>query len=62
MGLPAKRRLELIVESADAQSMVAALDANDFFHTIQEIGADDSLPLLALASVEQIDFLFDIEW
>jgi hypothetical protein len=62
MSLPAKRRMELIVERPDAQSVVAALDANDFFHTIQEIGADDSLPLLALAGIEQMNHLFDIEW
>ena len=62
MRLPAKRRLELIVERPDAQSVVAAMDANDFFHTVQEIGADDSLPLLALASLEQMNHLFDIEW
>jgi hypothetical protein len=62
MGLPAKRRLELILERPDAQSVTAALDANDFFHTIQEIGPDDSVPLLALASLEQVNHLFDIEW
>ena len=62
MGLPAKKRLELIVERPDAEAAVAALDANDFFHTVQEIGADDSLPLLALGSLEQINHLFDIEW
>ncbi|MGA2403745.1 MAG: DUF6178 family protein, partial [Syntrophobacteraceae bacterium] len=62
MRLPAKRRLELIVERPDAQSVVAALDANDFFYTVREIGADDSLPLLALASFEQMTLLFDIEW
>jgi len=62
MGIPAKRRLELIVERPDAQSVVAALDANDFFHTVQEIGADDSLPLLALAGLEQLNHLFDVDW
>ena len=62
MRLPAKRRLELLVERPDAQPVVAALDANDFFYTVQEIGADDSLPILALASFEQLSHLFDIEW
>ncbi|MDR3568009.1 MAG: DUF6178 family protein [Syntrophobacteraceae bacterium] len=62
MGLPAKRRLELILERPDAQSVTRALEANDFFHTIQEIGPDDSLSLLALASIEQVNHLFDIEW
>ncbi len=62
MGFPAKKRLELILDRPDAQSVTAAFDANDFFHTIQEIGADDCLPLLALASPEQVNHLFDIEW
>ncbi len=62
MSLPAKRRLRQIVERPDAQSVVAALDVNDFFHTVQEIGPDDSLPLLALASLDQMNHLFDIEW
>jgi len=62
MRLPAKRRVELIVGRPDAQTVLAAMDANDFFHTVQEIGADDSLPVLALASFEQLNHLFDIEW
>ena len=48
MNLPAKRRLKLIVDRPDAQSVAAALDANDFFHTVQEIGADDSCRFLPL--------------
>ncbi|MHC1727719.1 MAG: DUF6178 family protein [Syntrophobacteraceae bacterium] len=62
MRLPARRRLEMIMERPDAESVVAALDANDFFHSVVEIGPDDSLPMLALASTEQINHLFDIEW
>ncbi|MGC9196498.1 MAG: DUF6178 family protein [Syntrophobacteraceae bacterium] len=62
MGLPARKRMEVILESPDPQSVVAALDVNDFFHTIQEIGPDDSLPLLCLAGIEQLNHLFDIEW
>ncbi len=62
MRIPAKRRLELILESTDAERTMAALDVNDFFHFLQEIGPDDSLPMLALASVEQINHLFDIDW
>lgn len=62
MRLPAGRRLEAIMERADAESVVAALDVNDYFHTVVEIGPDDALPLLALASNDQINHLFDIEW
>ena len=62
MRLPAKRRIEVILKRQDSEAVVAALDANDFFHTVQEIGPDDSLPVLALASLEQLNHLFDIEW
>jgi hypothetical protein len=62
MRLPAKRRVELILGRPDAESVIAVLDANDFFHTVQEIGSDDSLPVLALATVEQLNHLFDIQW
>lgn len=62
MRIPAKRRFELILESPDAERTMAALDVNDFFHFLQDIGPDDSLPMLALASVEQINHLFDIDW
>ena len=61
MRFPAKRRLELILERPDAAAVVAALDVNDFYYSVQEIGADDSLALLALARVDQIDHLFDLE-
>jgi len=62
MGLPAKRRMKVILERADAELVVSALDANDFFFTIAEIGPDDALPLLALARLDQINHIFDIEW
>ncbi|MFZ2444999.1 MAG: DUF6178 family protein [Syntrophobacteraceae bacterium] len=62
MRLPAKRRMEIILERADAEAVVAALDANDFFFTVQEIGPDDCLPLLGLARQDQVDHLFDLEW
>lgn len=62
MRLPAKRRLELILERTDSAAVVAALDANDFYYSVQEIGPDDSLPLLALAKIDQLNHLFDLEW
>ena len=62
MRLPAKKRLELILQREDAESVVAAMAEQDFYVSVKEIGADDSLSLLALASVEQLNHLFDLEW
>jgi len=62
MGIPAKKRLELVLSRTDAQAVVAALPVQDFFFFVKEIGPDDAGPLLALGQVEQIVHLFDLEW
>ncbi|NSW86606.1 MAG: hypothetical protein HPY84_09830 [Syntrophobacteraceae bacterium] len=60
--LPARKRLEAVLQRADAASVIEALDVQDFFFFVQELGAEDSLPLLALARVDQLNHLFDIQW
>jgi len=62
MRLPAKKRLELILDRPDAEAVVAAMNPNDFFYSVQELGPDDALPLLAIARTGQLDHLFDLEW
>lgn len=62
MSLPVKKRLDLILQRADAEEVVAALSDQDFFFSVKELGPDDSLPLLSLARVDQLNHLFDLEW
>lgn len=62
MKVPARKRLELILQRSDAASVVAAMEVRDFYFSVQEIGPDDALALLAMAKVEQLTHLFDIEW
>ncbi|GKT08195.1 DUF6178 family protein [Desulforhabdus sp. TSK] len=62
MRLPAKQRMEVILSRADAEAVVAALAPQDFYFSVKEIGSNDASPLLALASVEQTNHLFDLEW
>jgi len=62
MKVPAKKRLELILQRSDAASVVAAMEVRDYYFSVMEIGPDDALPLLALANVEQLIHLFDLEW
>lgn len=61
MALPAKQRMEAIIARQDAAAVVAAMSEQDFYLTLKEIGAEDALPLLALASVDQITHVFDLE-
>lgn len=62
MRLPVRERLESILDRPDAEAVAAGLAVEDFYMTLQEMGPDDSLPLLALATVPQLNYLFDIQW
>lgn len=62
MELPIKKRLETILQRRDAELVVNALADQDFYFSIKELGAEDSLPLLAMGSVTQLNYLFDLEW
>ena len=44
-NLPAKKRLELIIEDDDPGALVAAMHAQDILLTIREVGAEDALGL-----------------
>ncbi len=62
MALPAGQRLDAILEREDTQEVLRALAPRDFYFSVQDIGPEDALPLLALADVSQINHIFDIEW
>ncbi|SFM85330.1 DUF6178 family protein [Thermodesulforhabdus norvegica] len=61
MRLPAKRRMEAILDRADAVAVVRSMPLQDFYMTVMEVGPDDALPLLSLASTEQWIHIFDME-
>ncbi len=61
MALPAKERMEAIIARPDAEAVVAAMPEQDFYLTVKEMGAEDALPLLALATVDQVTHVFDLE-
>jgi len=62
MRLPAKKRLEMILQREDAEQVVAALAEQDFYFSVKEIGPEDALALLGMARVEQLNHIFDLEW
>jgi len=49
----------LAMERVD--SFIQNLQPNDFFWIIKHIGENDSLPLLAVATTEQWQYLLDLE-
>ena len=62
MDLAPGQRLKTILERPDAQQVVAALPEQDFYLCVKEIGQTDALPLLAMASMDQLNLVFDLEW
>jgi hypothetical protein len=61
MTYPARQRLDLILERADAEAVVAAVPEQDFYLCVKELGEQSAAPLLALARTEQLNHLLDIE-
>lgn len=59
-SLPAKRRLDALIESRDARALVRSLPAEDLYFTLMEVGLADSTELVQLASPEQFRAFVDL--
>ena len=60
-NLPAKKRLEAILEDDDPSALLAAMPAQNILLTIREVGAEDALGLLELLSAEHVQEILDLE-
>ncbi|MFZ1956093.1 MAG: DUF6178 family protein [Desulfobacterales bacterium] len=61
LTLPPEKTMQRILESAQPAALVHSFPEQDFFLLIHDIGAEDALPLLALASERQWEYVLDIE-
>jgi hypothetical protein len=57
----ARQRRDLILSDPDARRLVAAMQPQEFFWLMKEIGATDAMGLLQIASPEQSIFILDME-
>src|SRR5689334_22849664 len=60
-GITALERRDLIVASPNALRLVRSFAAESLFHTLKEVGLEDSTDLLALASGEQVCAFVDLD-
>lgn len=60
-ALPSVKALNRILELENPRRFVQELPSEDLFWLIKKIGEDDCLPLLELASVDQWQYLLDLE-
>jgi hypothetical protein len=61
LRVPGKKALELILESPTPVTLVQSMAEEDLFWLVQEIGPEDALPILSLASNDQWQYLLDLE-
>jgi hypothetical protein len=59
--LPAKKRLERIIERRDAMRVVRALPVQDLYATLREVGIEDALEVLELCSPRQVQAFLDLD-
>ena len=61
LSLPVKERLEFILNSPDPREQVAQLPETDLFLTVKELGIQESVDLISLATPEQTTHLLDLD-
>jgi len=61
LSMPAEKALNEILEAKDALPLVHSFAEEDLFFLIHEIGPDDSLPLLSMASAKQWEYILDMD-
>ena len=60
-ALPAKKRIDRILERKDALRVVRSLPVHDLYATIREVGIGNSLELLELTSAKQVQAFLDLD-
>lgn len=61
LALPPERAIERILSDPQPAALVHSFPESDLYLLVQEIGPEDALPLLALASDKQWDHIVDLE-
>ncbi len=60
--LRGRDQLDLLILSRQAEQVARLLPEEDIYFMIKEIGEEDAIPVLALLSSKQLQFIFDMEW
>jgi hypothetical protein len=61
LQLPPEKALERILEADNPAALLHAFPEQDFYFLVQDVGPEDSLPLLSLASDRQWEYILDID-
>ncbi len=61
LSLPPEKAMEAILQDSNPAALVHSFPEQDFYFLVHDIGPEDCLPLLALASDRQWDHMLDLE-
>ena len=61
LSLPSEKALERILDAHQPAALVHSIPEEDFYFLVHDIGHNDSLPLLSLASNKQWEYMVDLE-
>nr|MBC8247574.1 hypothetical protein [Deltaproteobacteria bacterium] len=61
LSLPSEKALGRILEAPEPKALVQSFPTEDLYYLLNDIGPEDALPLLKLASDEQWEFILDLE-
>ncbi|MFP4158842.1 MAG: DUF6178 family protein [Desulfobacterales bacterium] len=61
LAKPAEKALDEILEHPQATALVHSMAEEDFFFLVHDIGPEDSIELLSLASNRQWEYIIDVE-
>jgi len=61
LSLPSEKTLERIIDSHQPAALVHSIPEEDFYFLAHDIGLEDSLQLLSLASNKQWEYMVDLE-
>jgi len=61
LSLPPEKALERILDTHQPAALVHSIPEEDFYFLIHDIGHNDSLPLLSLASNKQWEYMVDLQ-
>jgi len=61
LSLPPEKAVDRILDAREPVALVHSFPEEDFHYLIHDIGPEDSLPLLSLASDKQLEYLLDVE-
>jgi len=61
-SLRGKEQMDLLTLSSQAVPVVRLLPEEDIYFMVKEVGEEDALPVLAIISEKQLQYIFDMEW